>query len=130
MANAERGELALMVEGVSYTLRPTFDALCELEAQVDAPINAVLQTVMEGRLSGLRAVVWALLQDSHAKEIRTLKDASRWIERAGGGDVVLDAVYKVFRLNIDEAIESSAANPQPAQAGTSASSSSTPVESA
>lgn len=130
MANRERGELALTVEGVEYTLRPTFDALCELETKVNAPFDDVMKTIQQGRLSGLRAVVWSLLQDRHANEIRSLKDASAWIERAGGPDAALEAVYKVFGLNVDAAIDASAAaDPLPAQAGISASSSSVPVES-
>lgn len=129
MANPERGELALQVEGVEYTLRPTFDALCELEGKVNAPFDTVMQQIQQGRLSGLRAVVWCLLQDQHAEEMRTLKDASAWIERAGGADSALEAIYKVFGMNLDAAIEASAADPQTAQAGTSASSSSVPAES-
>ena len=89
-----------------------------------------MKEIQQGRLSGLRAVIWCLLQDQHGNEIKTLKDASHWIERAGGPDAALEAVYKVFRLNMETAIESSAADPQPAQAGTSEVSSSVPSESA
>ena len=130
MANAQRGEAAITVDGTEYTLRPTFDALCELETLVNKPFADILNTVTEGRLSGLRSVAWCLLQDRHGAQIKTLKDASEWIEEAGGADVVLEAVYRCFSLNMDSAIEQSAADPQNAQVGTSAGSSSAPVESA
>ena len=95
MANKYRGEAAVTINGREYTLRPSFDALCELETLIDASIDAALKQVNEGRLSGLRAVVWALLHECHAQEIRTLKDASNWIEAASDAGIdVFEAVYR------------------------------------
>ena len=130
MANAQRGEASITVGGKEYTLRPTFDSLCELENLINRPFADILNSVTEGRLSGLRSVAWCLLHDRHGDEIISLKDASSWIEEAGGADVVLEAVYRCFSLNMDSAIEQSAADPQNAQVGTSAGSSSAPAESA
>jgi hypothetical protein len=113
MANKERGELAVTVGGKSYTLRPTFDSLCELESQVDKPIDVILAGVQEGRISGLRAVVWCLLQDQHGEEIKTLKDASAWIEQAGGVSAALDMVSRAMGLNSNTG--DSAPNPPVAQ---------------
>lgn len=127
--NKERGEVDVSVEGVTYTLRPTFDSLCQLETMLDKPIDQILKTVQEGRVSGLRAVVWCLLQENHGARIRTLKDASQWIE-SFGTEAALDAVYRCFRANSDDLNERSAADPPTAQAGTFAGSSSAPGESA
>jgi hypothetical protein len=99
MANPARGEVGLMVGGKAYTLRPTFDALCELEDLVGKPLHTLMAGIQEGRLSGLRAVVWCFLQDEHAREIITLKDASQWIERAGGADAVNDAIQRALGIN-------------------------------
>ena len=133
MANPEKGELSYTVEGVSYTLRPSFNACCQIEDLLgDRSFDEVLKQVQQGRLSGLRCVVWCVLWERHRDEIKTLEDAGTWIERVGGIDVALDLIYKLFRLNLDAAIEASGAAPNPpdAQDGTSAVSSSVPVESA
>lgn len=124
MANQERGELGVTVGGKRYTLRPTFDSICELEELLGKSIDGVLVGLNEGRRSGLRAVVWCCLQDEHADEIKVLKDASRWIERAGGLDVVSEWINRMFSLNAPEEQQppstdgSGGENPPEAQAGT------------
>src|SRR5678815_2721576 len=87
----------------AYTLRPTFDAVCELEGLIGKSFDVVMEEIAQGRLSGLRSCVWCLLHDSHGDEIRTLKDASEWIERAGGTGAVLAAVNAVFAANEEPA---------------------------
>src|SRR5688500_7168582 len=99
MANPERGEVAVDVGGVMYTLRPTFDSLCELEELVGKPLQELMSSILQGRLAGLRAVVWCILQDKHGQEITKLKDASEWIERAGGVSVVMPLVNKSLGIN-------------------------------
>lgn len=122
MANPERGELGVMVDGKSYTLRPTFDSICELEDLIGKAVDAVdgpLVAATEGRRSGLRAVVWCVLQDEHSDEIKVLKDASLWIEKAGGVDVVYPWIERLFAINApDEPVQGGDANPPSAQAGT------------
>lgn len=130
MANREKGEISREVGGKVYTLRPTFDALCELESMVDKPIDTILAQIRDGRVSGVRAVVWCLLQEYHSGEIKTLKDASRWIEKIGGMDTALVAINDVFGLNFDEAPaaqETTEDRPIDAQATTGAASSLKPA---
>jgi hypothetical protein len=117
MANQERGELGVDVGGKRYTLRPTFDSICELEELLGKPIDVIKDSLIDGRRSGMRAVVWCCLQDEHADEIKALKDASRWIERAGGQGVVAGWIERLFSLNADEETGGEA-NPPDAQAGT------------
>lgn len=132
MANRERGEVSIEVGGKAYTLRPTFDAMCEFEELTGKTVDDLFEDVLKSKLSGLRAVTWCLLQDVHAAEIKTLKDASRWIDEAGV-DAVRDAVERALGLN--QAPEpaqggtEAPANPPDAQAGTGEPSSSTLVES-
>jgi hypothetical protein len=119
MANPERGEVGITVGGKAYTLRPTFDSLCELEDLVGKPLHELMEGIQQGRLSGVRAVTWCFLQDEHAAEIKTLKDASRWIERAGGVDAVLSAVQRALGLNVPEEAEAKTeTDPPEAQVGT------------
>lgn len=133
MANKERGEISHVVNGKRYTLRPSFDSLCELDELTGKSLDEMLAAMNEGRLSGLRAAVWSLLNDVHGDEIKTLKDASRWIEDAGGVDVVHDLIEKVFRLNEPDApaeVTTETPNPPSAQDdGTGARNSEQPVAS-
>lgn len=120
MANPERGEVGVTVGGKGYTLRPTFDALCELEDLVGKPLHVLMEGIQEGRLSGVRAVVWCFLQDEHASEIKSLKDASKWIEKAGGADVVNGFLQQALGLNAPEDVPKTEtdADPPAAQVGT------------
>lgn len=117
MANRERGEIGVEVEGKPYTLRPSFDAICEFESLTGKTIEVLFEDIESGRLSGLRAVVWCLLQAEHADEIRVLKDASEWVERAGGIDVVTVHLAQLRELNTEPSKNGKAANPRKAQAG-------------
>ncbi len=118
MANRQRGEVGVVIDGKSYVLRPTFDSLCELEDLVDKPIDEIFKVLQEGRRSGLRAVVWCLLQDRHADTIKSLKDASAWIDAAGGEDVAIALVNRVLLVNAEEAPGGGdTGNPPGAQSG-------------
>ena len=119
MANRERGEIGVEVEGKQYTLRPTFDSVCELENLTGGQsIDLVFGSIQQGRLSGLRATVWCLLQEHHADEIKTLKDASKWVERAGGVDVVMTHLAQLQDLNTEATEGAATPNPPRARAGT------------
>lgn len=121
MANRERGEVGVTVGEKAYTLRPTFDSLCELDQLTGKTIDDLYRDIDAGKLSGLRACVWCLLQDEHSDEIKTLKDASEWIERAGGPEVMLALLVQSRDLNTDvrQAGRGKAkARPRKAQAGT------------
>lgn len=133
MANQERGELGVQVEGKRYTLRPDFNALCELEDLLGKTFTEAALEISNGRPnSGLRSVVWCLLQDRHADEIKTLKDAGAWIVKAGGADKVMVMVDELFTLVADEEEPKKAdtVNPPAAQDGIGQRSSTTPAESA
>lgn len=130
MANPQRGEAGVVVGGKRYTLRPTFDSLCELEELTDKPFDQILAGVQQGRVSGLRAVLWCLLQDQHAKEFPALKDASAWIDKLGGVQKALEVVQEVMGANVDEEETAKASDPPIAQdAGTGEPLNATPVAS-
>lgn len=117
MANRERGEVGVEVEGAQYTLRPDFDAVCELETLTNKSFEHVLMECAEGRMSGLRACVWCLLQAHHSDEIKALKDASHWIERAGGVPTVFELVKSALDANTEPRKGGEkATNPRKAQA--------------
>lgn len=130
MANKQRGELDVTVGGTVYTLRPTFDCFCELEDLVGKGMLELLQAINRGHFSAVRAVAWANLHEKHGDEIKTLKDASEWIERAGGVDIVLDWLNQVLKINEPDETHGGAPNPPVAQTdGTGERSSEVPVAS-
>lgn len=114
MANQQRGELGVEVDGKRYTLRPDFNALCELEDLLGKTFTETALEMSNGRPNtGLRSVIWCLLQDKHGTEIKTLKDAGQWIVKAGGADKVMGMVDELFKLVADdETAKAETANPQ------------------
>lgn len=126
MANPERGEGSVKWGDKVYTLRPTFDALCELEERLNKPIDQIMLEMQQGRLSSVRSVLWCLLQDEHASEFPTLKHSSRLIEGIGGADRAMEVLYRVMGLNLESEAPTDG-NPQGAQVGTGESSDTTPV---
>lgn len=128
MANAQKGEVGLEVGGQRYTLKPTFNALCDLEELTGKTFVAVAEAASRGSAVAIRQLVWAYLQEYHGDEIKAVKDAGNWIGRAGGIGVVQEALDRLLQLNT----ESSGDRPQKAQAtnGTGESSTSAPGASA
>lgn len=113
MAIRERGEARAEVEGVQYTLRPTYYALAQLEDLLDATLEEIFQKLQKGRRSGLIAVIWCLLQDCHGQEIKTLKDAGAWIEKCGE-DKAFEYCIKAMDANADEGPPARPPQAQPA----------------
>ncbi len=117
MANRERGEISVKVGEKDYTLRPTFDAICEYEKLTGQTPEQFFDDFDRGRFAGIRASVWCVLQDEHSDEIKTLKDASRWIEDAGGLLVVVAHLKQLRDINATP-VEEGKTNPPKARAGT------------
>lgn len=116
MANRERGELGIEVGGKQYTLRPGVNALCALEDLLDKDLLGVMAQVNQGRLSSTRAVMWCLLQEHHAAEFPTLREAGAFIDKIGV-DRAYELLHRVIELN-SEPEASTDGNPPDAQAGT------------
>lgn len=124
MANEQKGEVGIEVRGKRYVLKPTFNALCEMDEITGKTFDEIGKRAQRGSLSAIRALVWSYLQDSHADEIRTLKDAGKWIVDAGGVLVVDKALRRITEINTEDA-EPSARNP-PEGSGTGETSTSKP----
>ena len=126
MANKERGEYPVIVEGKPYTLRPTINAMCKAEALTGMKTSELVLADKTGSLAATRALIWAYLQPCHGKEIVTLDQAGEWIDRAGGMDAVNAALEQLEKVNEDDTPkgERGPANPQDAQVGNGAASTS------
>lgn len=114
MANPNRGEVALKVGDLEYKLSFSVNAICELENAMDKPMSEIVASMNEAmRMSTLRTVVWAGLQDHH--EGTTLKEAGKIASDAGIA-AISDAIGEAFALAFPEA-DGNANPPKAAQRG-------------
>lgn len=92
MANANRGEVDFSVNGKTYTLRYTTNALCELEDALDCGLPEIVERVRDPksvRLSTVRALVWAGLREHHPTI--TLHEAGTLVGEYG----MMETLHKV-----------------------------------
>ncbi len=69
MANAARGEIALKLGGKSYTLRPSFGAICEIEDALGASIFELGRRLERAEITArelLKLTQACLLHSGHA----------------------------------------------------------------
>lgn len=86
MSNTHRGRVSVEVNGQSYTLAASINALCELEDLLSTPeapvtFQQVLAKAAAGSMKHARALYWALLRDGHPD--MTLADVGNWMTSAG-----------------------------------------------
>lgn len=71
MANREKGEIDLDIDGMTYTLAPTNDALVSAETLMskergeEMPISVIFLGAQRGSLSCCRALLWGMLKQHH-----------------------------------------------------------------
>ncbi len=65
VANKERGDVALDLDGTEYTLRPTFEALCIIEGRLDSGILEIAERLATHRI-GLREVTTVIFETAKA----------------------------------------------------------------
>lgn len=102
LANPHRGQVPLVVGGVTYTLSMSINAMCALEAHLKKPIGEIMLEMYAvqanpARMSVTlpRAVLWAALADHHSDIDETA--AGDLLGEAGLG-VALAAVTESFAL--------------------------------
>ena len=90
MANRQRGEVEIELAGKQYLLRPTFEALCELEDRSSTSILEIVSSMEGGkiRLKELTLVIWAGLFGADPTTKLELKDVGDLVLRTGLTDVV------------------------------------------
>jgi len=87
MANRERGESAFVVDGATYTLRLTTEAVAQLEDACSTPEREmffpdILARMLRGSFKYTRLFLWAALREHHPG--LTVKDVGSLIDQAGG----------------------------------------------
>lgn len=144
MANRQNGEVSIEIDGKTYTLALTIDAMVALEDAFSTPTKPMtFQEVIDrsdaGSIKHLRGLLWAVLQAHHPAI--TIKDVSPLVQKAGGlGAITLKLMELAKSTQVDpkdlEALGiKSGANPPQAQdddktSGTGGNSTSAPVVSA
>jgi hypothetical protein len=113
MANRERGEVSIEVGGTTYTLRPTINAICDVEDLTGDSFTQLAQRAGAGDIRSMRALLWAYLQEQHSDEIKTVRDAGLWVNRAGGLAALEGKLREITQLN---APPSSSTNERPREA--------------
>ena len=84
MANPLKGEVPFDLDGTSYTLLFSCNAICELEAELDkgiVEIGNLLADPTKLRMAHVRALIWAGLRERHS-EI-SIKEAGDLVIRLG-----------------------------------------------
>jgi hypothetical protein len=108
-ANAERGELSLVVEGQRYILTLTLTAMMELE---DISGGRTFVEAWEGiqtrrSIRDVMLLMWTALREKHPElasdDPGTLKTISRFIERAGGLEAITAQLQALIRLHAQPA---------------------------
>lgn len=126
MANRERGEIAIEVEGKPYTLVLNTNAMALVEeqfssAEKDATWDEIVpKLTRRPSVRSVRVVVWAMLQEYHAKQFTTIREASKFIDAMGGivsfGEVLGRAATSVTPDPRDLPPAGDTENPRKAQA--------------
>ena len=86
MANIERGEVELDIDGTTYTLVLDLNAMCEFEAMIGTATNPVstdvgVQRALSTHMLYFRPLLWAALKRHHKL---SMEEVNALVERAGG----------------------------------------------
>lgn len=90
MANREKGEASVEINGVSYTLALNINAMCEVETMLsiggkDVRFLDVFHRACAGHLVSLRAVFWGALRQHHGQV--TLRAAGDLLNEFGEAEL-------------------------------------------
>ena len=100
MANREKGQVSIDIDGKPYLMAITLDAMVSIEEMFSKPGAPVtFQQVVDrsdaGSMTHTRALIWATLQVNHPAP--TIKEVSGLVECAGGLGAFTVALVKVAK---------------------------------
>ena len=135
MANPERGEARLDVDGTGYVLKLTIGSAIELQNRKKKPLGSLFDSVTQLDMDAIAGLLWACLQTHHPRQFKDEAAVVALMDRAGGFqalNIFVDALTNVVNVNKPSGNGASGeTDPQPAQpGGTVESSTSTPEASA
>lgn len=119
MANPHLGEVPLEVDGETYKISLSLNAMCELEDAFERPLLAVVADLEEAQadpkkleVKTLRTLVWGALQDHHPDI--DLRQAGLLAGRAGL-PVIMGKIVEAIKLAFPQAKGGAKANPRKAK---------------
>lgn len=113
--NSLKGDVALPVGDVTYTLCLSANAIVELEEYLDQPVAQIgesLTDLAKLRMNTLRAVVWAGLREHHSEV--DIKAAGALMD-AAGVPVIVEAIGKAFEAAFPPRGSAAPQNPRKAK---------------
>ncbi len=117
MANEERGEVEFAAGEQSYTLVLSMNAICEMQTRTKKTYGQLVQDMAALDIVALREILWMTLKKHHAKEFPNADAVGEMVYAAGGPNVAVAALNRLFDLNSKARVpgEGSEADPQKAQ---------------
>jgi len=85
MANKERGETNIILDGKSYVLRPTFEALCEMEDRSGLSVLKMLASMEGGNITmrQMALVIWSGIRGYSPDTELTINDVGNLVMKTG-----------------------------------------------
>ena len=85
MANRQRGEVKIILDDKTYVMRPTFEALCEIEDALDTSIPDLILMFRDGniRLKNIAAIVWGGIWGYDKKNALSMEEVGELITKTG-----------------------------------------------
>jgi hypothetical protein len=99
MANPEKGEAEVIVNGKPYTLKMSINAAAICQHRHKKTGGALLREAEDLDFVSIRALVWVLLQKFHAKEFPTEERVGEFMDEAGGLNFFLKAIQLLAEIN-------------------------------
>lgn len=106
MANRERGELALVAGGRTYTLQLTTNSCCEVEDFTNGRTSDdLIAGINQGSFKDARLLLWVALR-THHPDLATddpdcLEAIGELIDAAGGRNAILKVLQRLVHLNTE-----------------------------
>jgi hypothetical protein len=118
MANPERGEVRLSVDGEHYTLKMTIGAAIALQKAKHRPMGQLFQAVGELDMDAIAGLLWAALQVNHPRQFRSEQQVVDLIDKDGGFANLAKYVGILGELmDLNKPASGAEANPPTAQSG-------------
>lgn len=100
MANAERGEVALVAGTTEYTLVLSMNAICEMESRTGKTYGGLVLSMQALDFQALRNILWMTLKKYHAKDFETVESVGALIDELPAGPAsAIEALTTLFRVN-------------------------------
>jgi hypothetical protein len=120
MANPERGEVRLEVDGTGYLLKLTLGNAIALQHKKQKPMGQLFAAVGDLDIDAIAGILWAGLQVYHGRQFRTEEAVIALMDTAGGLTELsqfIDVIGQLVNVNKSPNGSGAEVNPPPAPTG-------------